>query len=624
MLTQVTVIWSAAAGASLLLGIVHALVWLYDRRARGNLAFAIAALGLAAASLLELELLHAGTAEQYGEILWWLHLPLSLLVIGMAIFMRLYLDAGRWWLLAALVGLRAAILVFNLFSAPNFNFERIDAIGHITFLGEQLAVVTSAVTGKYQWLAVLASFLFPLFLVDVVATLWRRGTTEARRRALVVGGPVLVSVVLSWVLTQLVIWRVVVLPILLTPPFFIALAAMALEVSRDVIRAARLSRELRESEQRLELAANAAGAGLWAWDSTSGRVWATERTRSIMCLDPAADIQLADVLRVVDPVDARELNCVVNEAVQHGGEHALQFRILPPQGPARWIAAQGTVELGAGDKPGLVRGVVRDVTQQHRAEEEASELRRKLAHAGRVTILGQLAAALAHEISQPLSAIQQNGETMQLMVARSPLDPAQLREVIDDIVRDNRRAGEVVQRLRSWLKQGHMQPETIRLDTLARDVLALVRSEASAKHVMLECNVPGTLPPVHADRVHLSQVLINLIMNAIDASAHARGAGRGRVSITASFNAASGCCEVCVSDTGPGIPPDQLNRVFDPFFTSKREGMGIGLSISRTIVETHGGKLWAENEPGGGAIFRFTVPLEAGEVRVPARSSIPS
>jgi two-component system sensor kinase FixL len=614
MVSHVTIIWSAAAGAALLLGIVHALVWGYDRRASGNLAFAIAAFGLAAGALVELQTLRAETPQQWGELVWWMHIPLSLVVIGMAVFMRLHLNAGRLWLLAAVVASRAAILILNFFTEPNFNFQRIDAIGQVAFLGEQVTVVTSAVTGKYQWLAVLASLMFPLFIVDVVVELWRRRTAEARRMALVVGGPVFVSVVLSWLLTQLVIWRAVQLPILLIPPFFIALAAMALEVTRDVLRGARLARELRESEQRLELAANAAGTGLWSWESSSGRVWATERTRAIMGLEAVADIQLADVLRVVHPHDAPELLAALHAVFEHGGQQALQLRVMAREGAVRWVAAQGRAEPGSRDKSVLVRGVVRDVTEQHRAEDEASELRRKLAHAGRVTTLGQLASALAHEISQPLSAIQQNGETAQLLLGRQSVDLVEVRAVVDDIVRDNRRAGEVVQRLRAWLKQGRMQPEAISLETLAQDVLALVRSEASVKRVTVECAVAHSLPPVWGDRVHLSQVLLNLVVNAIEASAQA-GDMRHRVSIRASVVAAGGSCEVCVSDTGPGIPPDQLSRIFEPFFTSKSEGMGMGLSISRAIVEAHGGQLWAENDARGGATFHFTVPLQAGELR---------
>ena len=253
---------------------------------------------------------------------------------------------------------------------------------------------------------------------------------------------------------------------------------MALEVSRDVLRASRLARDLRESEQRLKLAASGAGAGLWTWDSASMRVWATEQARAMLGLDQTADIVPADVLRVVDPADAHELSDAFLAALKRGGEHALLFRVVTHEGTVRWIAAQGTVELGPSGEPTLVRGVVRDVTEQRRAEAEAGELRRKLAHVGRVTMLGQLSAALAHEISQPLSAIQQNGETAQILLKREPLDIEQLHAIVDDVVRDNRRATEVVQRLRTWLKQGHMQRETISI-AIARPGRAHARALGS-------------------------------------------------------------------------------------------------------------------------------------------------
>lgn len=236
-MSLVTIIWSVAAGAALVLGLIHALVWGYDRRARGNLAFSIAALGLAVGAIVELEMLHATTPQEWGEWGWWMQAPIFLIVSGMALFLRLYLGAGSMWLLAALIAVRAAILVLNFFSDPNFNFERIDAIARLPLLGEQVTVATSAITGQHQWLALLAAVLFPVFVVDVVATLWRRRTPEATRVALVVGLPVLVSVLMSLAMTQLVIWRVVQAPILLIPSFFLALGAMALEVSRHVLRA---------------------------------------------------------------------------------------------------------------------------------------------------------------------------------------------------------------------------------------------------------------------------------------------------------------------------------------------------------------------------------------------------
>ena len=606
-MSYITILWSSCAAAALLLALLHGLAWTYDRRAYANLAFAVAAVCLCSGAALELAMLHARTPQEWGDLVWWIQLPIFGLVVGIALFLRLYLRAGRPWLLVSLIALRSVILLLNLVSDPNINFERIDSIRQIDFLGEQVTVVASAVTGQYQWLALIAVLLFPLFVVDVGITVWRRNGAGDRRVVAVIVAPVLVTVALSSVLTQLVIFRVVELPILLVPPFLIALTAMAVELSRDVLRASRLARDLRESERRLDMAASAAGAGLWAWDAATGRVWATARARDAMGLTLDRDIAVSDILSRAHVDDLPEVKAAVEQAVKGGGEHALQFRVASPEGGTRWVVMSGTVDVQDNGEPELARGVVRDVTSQRQAEEEVNELRQKLAHAGRVTMLGQLASALAHELSQPLSAIQHNVETAQILLGRNPVDMSLLREIIDDVLRDDRRAADVLQRLRTWLKQGRINMEVVRVHELAQDVVALVRADATTKHIAIDIAVPGTLPPVRADRVHLSQVLLNLIMNAIEAVNAGEGLQR-RVSIEAHVDE-DRCCEISVTDTGPGIPPDQLDRIFEPFVTAKANGMGIGLSISRSIVEAHGGRLWAENGARG-ATFHFTVPLQ--------------
>jgi PAS domain S-box-containing protein len=620
-MSYITILWSGCAAAALLLALLHGLAWIYDRRAYANLAFAFAAISLCGGAAIELAALRADTAEHWGQLIWWEQFSVFGLVVGVALFLRLYLRAGRTWLLSALIAARSLVLLLNLVSHPNVNFERIDAVTQIRFLGEPVTVVASAVTGQYQWLALIAVALFTLFMLDVGIELVRRNGPGDRRIAATILAPVFASITLSSVLTQMVIWRVVELPILLVPPFVIALAAMAFELSRDVLHASRLARELRESQRRLDLAASAAGAGLWAWEGASGRIWATERARTTMGLAPHSDIGVQDILRNAHPDDISEVKAALDRALKRGGEHALQFRIASPAGGMRWIVMSGTVDLRQNGQVDFVRGVVRDVTNQHLAEQEVNELRHKLAHAGRVTMLGQLASALAHELSQPLSAIQHNVETAQILLQRDPLDMRLLREIIDDVLRDDRRAAEVLQRLRTWLKQGHINMEVVNINELAQDVVALVRADATIKHVAIELAVPGTLPPVRADRVHLSQVLLNLIMNAMEAVTAHTGVQR-RVSVEAHVGA-DGCCEISVTDTGPGIPPDQLDRIFEPFVTAKPNGMGIGLSISRSIVEAHGGKLWAENGTRG-ATFHFTVPLQGSEAEQPAAIATPA
>jgi two-component system, LuxR family, sensor kinase FixL len=241
------------------------------------------------------------------------------------------------------------------------------------------------------------------------------------------------------------------------------------------------------------------------------------------------------------------------------------------------------------------------------AEREMHLLRKEIAHVGRVSMMGQLASALAHEINQPLGAILRNAEAAELFLQNPSPDLDEIRAILADIRKDDQRAGNVIDRMRGLLKRNNLDTRPVKVSELVGDVVAIVRADAAARQLKLDVNVAGDLPPVRGDRVHLQQVLLNLLLNGFEAVNGASG-GHGLVSLTAQLNG-SQTVEVTVSDTGHGIPADKLQQVFDPFFTSKTNGMGMGLTISRTIIEAHGGRLWAENKNGGGAVFRFTLPI---------------
>ena len=253
------------------------------------------------------------------------------------------------------------------------------------------------------------------------------------------------------------------------------------------------------------------------------------------------------------------------------------------------------------------RGAARDVTARKQAEHETQRLRQEIAHAGRVSILGQLASGLAHEINQPLAAILRNAEAAELFLQHPSPDLDEIRAILSDIRSDDERAGHVIDRMRGMLKG--QPPNAGRLDmgALVGDVAALVRVDAATRQVKLDVDVPVDLPHVRGDRVQVQQVLLNLILNGMDALHGTRLEDR-RIDVTARVDGAQHM-EIAVGDAGHGIPADTLARIFDPFFTTKPNGMGIGLAVSRTIVEAHGGRLWAENRNGGGAAFRFTLPI---------------
>jgi len=225
----------------------------------------------------------------------------------------------------------------------------------------------------------------------------------------------------------------------------------------------------------------------------------------------------------------------------------------------------------------------------------------------RVSMMGQLASALAHEINQPLGAILRNAEAAELFLQDPSPDLEEIRTILADIRKDDQRAGSVIDRMRSLLKRQALDTRPVNVKALVGEVAALVRSDAAARHITLELTVADHLPPVMGDVVHLQQVLLNLIVNGMDAIDEVSG-GERRVSVMASLDGPQGV-EIAVSDSGPGVPADELTHIFDPFFTTKPRGMGMGLPISRTIIEAHHGRIWAENRRAGGALFRITLPI---------------
>jgi C4-dicarboxylate-specific signal transduction histidine kinase len=527
--------------------------------------------------------------------------------VAVVAFIRLYFDAGRLWLMWTIIATRSIVLIASFLVDPNFNFARIDSIDRIPFLGEQVTVVGQAVVSPHQWFATLSTYLVLAFVADASITLWRRGTQDARRKVIVIGGAVFLAWFVVATITQLTVYGYLHLPVLLAPASLIVLAAMTFELSRDTLRASRLAQELRASETQLQFAASAAGFGLWIWDADKRQVWATRTAREIFDLEDHEPVEIERLQRMVHPDDVESIRSVLVDATASGDERALQFRISRRDDSVRWIAVRGRSEADGRGKVSLIRGVLRDVTEQIGTQKEIEELHRELAHAGRVSLLGTLSSSLAHELSHPLGAIRFNATAAQTLLSQPTLDLAELRQILADIYHENQRAVDVIDRLRSLLKRRQLDFEPVSVEDLLEETSVLLKSDANARNVTLEFANDANLPMVQGDTVHLSQVLINLIINAMDAVAD-MPADRRLVSVRASA-ADQGRVEIAISDSGGGIPADGLERIFEPFYTTKDNGIGMGLSIARSIVETHGGRLWAENGEDGGAIFRVRLPV---------------
>ena len=268
----------------------------------------------------------------------------------------------------------------------------------------------------------------------------------------------------------------------------------------------------------------------------------------------------------------------------------------------QWIVAAGVVILAQGI---TIAALLTQRARRRWAETEIQRQRAELAHATRVSTAGQLASALAHELNQPLAAILRNAEAAEIFLQKPNPDVAELRAILVDIRKDDQRAGGVIERLRSLLKRRTFEKVGVNLREMLEETKKIVQSEAAARRIEVALELPAKLPAVSGDRIQLQQVVLNLILNAMDA---VENLGLQQRKVTVSAQQTAGSAEVAVTDLGAGIPPEKFPRLFEPFFTTKPNGMGMGLAISRTIIEAHGGKLSAANNPDGGATFRFSLP----------------
>jgi two-component system sensor kinase FixL len=224
--------------------------------------------------------------------------------------------------------------------------------------------------------------------------------------------------------------------------------------------------------------------------------------------------------------------------------------------------------------------------------------------------MGELAASLAHELNQPLTAILSNAQAALRFMSNKPADLEEVREILQDIVKDNSRAGEVIRRMRALVKKEELEFASLDLASLIRDVVALVHSDAILQNVKIALELDDNLPPVRGDKVQLQQVVLNLMLNAFDSMKDCPVRERD-VKLRIAHDGA-GLIQASVSDHGTGLSGDKLDKIFQPFYTTKGDGLGMGLSICRSIIDAHGGRLWAENNADRGATFYFTVPVERG------------
>ena len=383
---------------------------------------------------------------------------------------------------------------------------------------------------------------------------------------------------------------------------------LAVSLSAEISRRQRTEEDLRRSEAYLGEAQRLSHTGSWALDVATGQfIHSSEEHHRLFGFDPREGIPVwKDWARRVHREDREGTWDRIQRGISERTDFELDYRTVNPDGTIKYVHALGhPVFNAAGDLVEFV-GTSIDVTQRRRAEEARLDAQNQLAHVHRVTAMGQLAASIAHEVNQPIAATVTNAQAALRWLDRRPADLQEVRQALARIAKDGHRAAEVIDEIRALIKKAPPRKDRLEINGAIHEVIALTRGEAVKNGVSVQTELIDGLPLIEGDRVQLQQVILNLIINAFEAMS---GISEGvRELLISTRKAEPDGVLVAVRDSGPGLAPATLERLFESFYTTKPGGLGLGLSICRSIIEAHGGRLWACANVPCGAIFQFTVP----------------
>ncbi len=588
------------AGACLTLAAIYLVVWCRRRDSWVYLLFSCSAIAALAIAVIELAMLHTQTVERYEALMRWIHVPMWILLLSFVAFVRLYLRAGRLWLAWSIYGLRTLVLILNFVLTPNINFRKITSIRHLGLWGGEMASLPVGVPNPWGILSSLSLLLVIAFFADATITIWRRGD---HRRALIVGGSIMFGALLAWHV-PLVILGVIHVPFFLCFAYTGIVAAMGYELSDDMFHAAQLTHKLKESEERLTLAADSANFGIWEWDLSKDEIRVSPSRRELLGLASSGPIRFENYISRVHAEDRDRVQQAIQNAVDGRKIYDSQFRVVLPNGSIRWMTARGTVQINSSGDPVRLLGVSVDVTARKLAELHAEEQRDELKQLSQ-----QKTALLEREVAErarlereviDICAREQRRIAYDLhdSMGQQLVGIALCAKLLEEQLRGAQhseadKAGMIVKLVNDAAKQARLTARTLEGADGVGDLKTALQSLATS--VSRNCSVKATVtaegsslpisPPVAAQLYRIAQEAVH---NAVE-----HGAAR-EVQINLGFN--HEVMVLTIRDDGAG-------------FESNASGNGMGLRIMRYRAQCIAGScdVQSSNE---GTVVRCRVPLE--------------
>jgi PAS domain S-box-containing protein len=392
------------------------------------------------------------------------------------------------------------------------------------------------------------------------------------------------------------------------------LTQIATHIAGIAIDRQRQQEILREREARINLAAESADLAFWILYPGQNAAWMSEKGRLIYGFDSNLPLTCDLLLSRVHPDERADVKAAYDRACALSGTFESEHRLLLPYGKTRWVIMRGRCLKDEEGNLLETIGVTLDVSAQKQADLQLQHQREEMAHRNRVSLMGEMTASFAHELNQPLTAIANNASAARRFIERGNIDPALLQQLLQDMVADSQRAGEVIRGIRSLVRKETSVHTLLNLNSVITETVRLVSTDVLSRESVVMTELDPHLPQVKATLVQIQQVLLNLIINALDAMEGLPPAERRIIISTRSDN--DDVVEISVRDFGTGLPKDRPDKVFDHFFSTKQKGMGMGLAIVRSIIEAHGGTIVGENAPDRGASMIVRLPVVRGQTQM--------